>query len=52
MMGFSFCIRSKFHKHHFWVDFSSWGTRVFATLHNGTYTQSDWYSRKEQKRAA
>ena len=36
----------------FFADFCPWESKDRATLHTATYTQSDWYSRREQKRAA
>lgn len=36
----------------FFADFCPWESKDRATLHKATYPQLDWYSRREQKRAA
>lgn len=36
----------------FFAHFCPWESKPKGTLHNGTYPQPDWYSRREQKRAA
>ena len=49
--GVLFLYTVKISQVHFFADFCPCESRAEVTLHNGTYTQSDWYSRREQKRA-
>ena len=49
--GVLFLYTTKISQAPFFTHFYPWDSRPEVTLHNGTYTQSDWYSRREQKRA-
>lgn len=50
--GVLFLYTAKISQVHFLAEFCPCESKDRATLHNGTYTQLDWYSHREQKRAA